>query len=134
MVSGDRAMTSRSTHAGFSLIELMVVMAIIAALVAIALPRYQGSVDNARLTALKASLRVMRDSIDRYYEDKGRFPETLQELADARYLRDVPVDPLTDSAQTWVLKADEEGDGGGIVDVASGAKGATPQGVVYSDL
>ena len=128
------AVTKRATRAGFSLIELMVVMAIIAALVAIALPRYQGSVDNARLTALKASLRVMRDSIDRYYEDKGRFPETLQELADARYLRDVPVDPLTDSAQTWVLKADEEGDGGGIVDVASGAKGATPQGVVYSDL
>ena len=128
------AVTKRATRAGFSLIELMVVMAIIAALVAIALPRYQGSVDNARLTALKASLRVMRDSIDRYYEDTGRFPETLQELADARYLREVPVDPLTGSTQTWTFKANEEGDGDGIVDVASGAKGATPQGVASSDL
>jgi general secretion pathway protein G len=119
---------------GFSLIELMVVMAIIAALVAIALPRYQSSVDNARLTALKTSLRVMRESIDRFYEDKGKFPESLQELADARYLKSVPIDPLTDSAQTWILRQDLEGEIDGVADVASGARGMTPQGVAYSDL
>jgi general secretion pathway protein G len=119
---------------GFSLIELMVVMAIIAALVAIALPRYQGSVENAKLTALKTSLRVMRDSIDRFYEDKGKFPESLQEMVDAKYLKSVPVDPLTDSAQTWIGKSDPESGVDGIADVASGARGMTPQGVAYSDL
>ena len=122
------------TNRGFSLIELMVVMAIIAALVAIALPRYQSSVENARLTALRTSLRVMRDSIDRYYEDKGRLPASLTELAEARYLKAVPVDPITDSAQTWILKPDPDGERDGVADVASGARGATPQGVAYSEL
>lgn len=122
------------TPRGFSLIELMVVMAIIAALVAIALPRYQSSVDNARLTALRTSLRVMRESIDRYYEDKGQLPASLTELAEARYLKAVPVDPLTDSTQTWILKPDPEGELEGVADVASGARGMTPQGVAYSDL
>jgi general secretion pathway protein G len=119
---------------GFSLIELMVVMAIIAALITIALPRYQSSIDNAKLTALKTSLRMMRESIDRFYEDKGKFPESLQELADAKYIKNVPVDPVTDSAQTWILKTDPEGAIDGVADVASGARGMTPQGVAYSDL
>lgn len=124
----------RSAKRGFSLIELMVVMAIIAALVAIALPRYQGSVDNAKLVALKGNLRVLRDTIDRFQEDKGRYPESLQELSDARYLKAIPVDPITESAQTWVLIEDSESDTTGVVDVRSGAKGGTPQGVIYSDL
>ncbi|GAB3094126.1 hypothetical protein GCM10027159_10650 [Lysobacter terrae] len=112
----------------------MVVMAIIAALIMIALPRYQGSVQNAKLTALTSSLRVMREGIDHFYEDKGRLPESLQELVEAKYIKNVPVDPLTDSAQTWMLKGDPEGKLEGVADIASGARGLTPQGVAYSDL
>ncbi|NZA25164.1 prepilin-type N-terminal cleavage/methylation domain-containing protein [Luteimonas sp. SJ-92] len=119
---------------GFSLIELMVVMAIIGALVAIALPRYQASVENARVTALKANLHVLRESLDRHYDDKGRYPESLQELVEARYLKAIPVDPITESAQTWVAVGDSDGTLEGVVDVYSGAEGTTPDGVDYSGL
>ena len=119
---------------GFSLIELMVVMAIIATLVVVALPRYEISVDSAKLTALKTNLRILRSSLDRHYEDKGKYPETLQALVDARYIKEIPVDPVSESASTWVSLDDPQGELEGIVDVRSGARGATPQGVVYADL
>ena len=124
-----------ASHArGFSLIELLVVMAIIAALVTIAMPRYQASLQTARLTALKENLRVLRTSLDRHYEDKGVYPESLQALVEANYLKAVPVDPVSESAQTWVLVDDPDGEVDGIVDVRSGAQGATPDGVPYADL
>jgi len=119
---------------GFSLIELLVVMAIIAALVTIALPRYQASVETAKLTALKENLRILRASLDRYYEDKGVYPESLQTLVEARYLKSVPVDPVSDSPQTWMLVEDTAGDVESVVDVRSGALGTTPDGVPYADL
>lgn len=119
---------------GFSLIELMVVMAIIATLVVVALPRYETSVDSAKLTALKTNLRILRSSLDRHYEDKGKYPETLQALVDARYIKEIPIDPVSESASTWVSLDDPQGELEGIVDVRSGARGATPQGVVYADL
>ncbi|EIL98056.1 type II secretion system protein G [Rhodanobacter thiooxydans] len=124
----------RLRRSGFSLIELMVVMAIIAVLVSIALPRYQGSVENAKLVALKSNLRVLRSAIDRYHDDKARFPASLQVLADEHYLRDVPVDPITDSAQTWVTVEETLGGDTGVADVHSGAKGTDPRGNVYSEL
>lgn len=119
---------------GFSLIELLVVMAIIAALVTIAMPRYQASVQTARLTALKENLRILRASLDRYYEDKGVYPESLQSLVEEKYLKGVPIDPVSESAQTWVEVDDPEGEVDGIVDVRSGAQGATPEGTAYADL
>jgi general secretion pathway protein G len=119
---------------GFSLIELLVVMAIIAALVAIAMPRYQATVQTARLTALKENLRVLRTSLDRYYEDKGTYPESLDALVEAKYLKAIPVDPVSESAQTWVLVDDPDGEVEGVVDVLSGARGTTPDGVPYADL
>lgn len=125
---------SRATKQGFSLIELMVVMAIIAVLVTIALPRYQGSLENAKLVALKGNLKVLRESIDRYHDDKARFPESLEELVEARYLKAIPVDPITDSAQTWVAVEETAGDDSGVVGVRSGAKGGTADGIAYSDL
>ncbi|MBU8975696.1 MULTISPECIES: type II secretion system protein [unclassified Lysobacter] len=123
-----------SRRRGFSLIELLVVMAIIAALVTIAMPRYQASVQTARLTALKENLRILRASLDRYYEDKGVYPESLQALVEANYLKGVPMDPVSESAQSWVLVDDPEGEVDGIVDVRSGAQGATPDGVAYAEL
>ena len=109
-------------HCGFTLIELMVVLAIVALLASIALPRYFGSLQQAREQALQENLRVMRISIDRFHGDKGRFPADLAELVALRYLRAVPQDPLTENAQTWVL-VPAEGDAGGVQDVRSGAPG-----------
>lgn len=121
-------------HGGFSLIELMVVMTIISVLVMIALPRYQGSVANAKVTALKSTLHVMRDTIDRFRDDKGRYPETLQELVDQHYLKEIPVDPVTDSRQTWVPAEETIDDKTGMVDIHSGARGEAQPGTAYSDL
>lgn len=122
----------RARSRGFSLIELMVVMAIIAALVAIAAPRYQGSVENAKVIALKSSLWVLRDGIERYNEDRGAYPAGLDALVEARYIKAVPVDAVTGSATTWVTVPGTDADG--IVDVRSGARGSTVQGVPYADL
>lgn len=91
------------TRRGFTLIELLVVMSIIALLLTIALPRYMNSLDRAREATLRQSLTVMRDAIDKFYADRGRYPEELAELERERYLRAVPVDPMTDSNATWVL-------------------------------
>jgi len=125
---------SARQRSGFTLIELIVVLAIIATLIAIALPRYQGSVENAKVVALQGNLRALRDSIDRYHDDKARYPALLQDLVDAHYLKSIPVDPLTDSAKTWVPVEETVDNEAGVVDVHSGAKGSTPQGVAYSDL
>lgn len=124
----------RQTNRGFSLIELIVVIAIIATLVAIAMPRYQSSVENAELVALKSNLRVMRESIDRYSEDKGEYPRALQDLVDARYLKDIPVDPITGRADTWTAVQESVQDRTVVVDVRSGATGVSAGGSVYSDL
>lgn len=124
----------RRMRSGFSLIELMVVMTIIAILVTIALPRYRGSVEHAQLVALKGNLRVMREAIDRYHDDKARFPASLQSLVDEHYLDALPVDPVTGSAQTWVPAEASEDAEGGVAGVHSGAKGSTPQGEVYGEL
>ena len=88
---------------GFTLIELLVVLAIIATLLMLALPRYFSSVDKSKEAVLKENLYQMRDAISKYYGDKGKYPESLEALADEKYLRQVPRDPITDSAATWVI-------------------------------
>ena len=117
---------------GFTLIELMVVLAIVALLASIALPRYFGSLQQAREQALQENLRVIRISIDRFHGDKGRFPADLAELVTLRYLRAVPSDPVTESAQSWVL-VPAEGDAGGVQDVRSGAPGIGRDGRAFAD-
>ena len=87
---------------GFTLIELMVVMSIIATLLTLALPRYFHSVERSREAVLKQDLHIMRDAIDKYLADRGRYPQTLDELAEKRYLRSVPPDPITESSSTWI--------------------------------
>lgn len=120
--------------AGFSLIELIVVVAIIAVLLLIAYPRYQSSVDRAEHVALLGNIQKIRTTIDHYHEDQGHFPDSLDRLVEANYLRSVPVDPITGSSGTWVLLRGTGADSGGIVDVRSGATGTSWSGVAYSEL
>jgi len=88
---------------GFTLIELMVVMAIVATLLTIAAPRYFEHLDRAREATLRQTLVVTRDAIDRFHADHDRYPRSLDELVERRYLRRVPVDPITERSDTWVL-------------------------------
>ena len=119
---------------GFTLIELLVVMAIIALLLTIALPRYFGSVEKSKEVALKENLQVMRVTLDKFYGDRGRYPESLDDLVSFNYLRSVPVDPMTELATTWILVQSAEPDKKGIVDVKSGARGKTHDGVPFEQL
>lgn len=119
---------------GFTLIELLVVLAIVALLLSIALPRYFTSLDNAREVALRENLRVLRQAIDRFGADRGGYPQNLDDLVTQKYLKAVPVDPMTDSAATWQLVPSPEGADKGIVDVHSGASGAGRDGRSYDSL
>lgn len=120
---------------GFTLIELIVVMAIVGLLTSIAAPRYLRSLDMARERALQSSLATMRDAIDQYAADKGRYPESLTELARQRYLRQVPEDPITGRRDSWVALRPAPGSlvGGVMGDVRSGAAGKSSDGSLYAD-
>lgn len=118
---------------GFTLIELLVVMSVIATLLTIAVPRYFQHLDRAREASLRESLAVMRDALDKYRGDTGRYPETLEELVTKRYLRKVPPDPITESTESWVLvpPPDEPGQKK-VWDIRSGAEGQGQNGSDYS--
>jgi general secretion pathway protein G len=124
----------RRTRRGFTLIELLVVMVIIALLLTIAVPRYFNSVDHARQAVLRENLFLMRDALDKHYADTGRYPETLAELVDKKYLRRLPVDPLTQSESTWIVLPPEAPDQGAVFDVRSGAPGQSAAGIPFSEL
>ena len=118
---------------GFTLIELLVVMSIIALLLTIAVPRYFHSVDKAKEAALKEDLMQLRSGIDQYYADRGSYPARLDDLVEKKYLRSVPVDPITESSTTWIVVPPREPGLSGIYDVRSGAPGVALDGSVYSD-
>lgn len=126
-------MMTRQTSAGFTLIELLVVMAIIAALLSLAAPRYIGNVDRSKESVLKENLASLRDVLDKHYADTGAYPMTLDELVNHRYLRRIPVDPITDSNRTWVLIPPDDPQKGGIFDVRSGATGKARDGSLLRD-
>jgi prepilin-type N-terminal cleavage/methylation domain-containing protein len=120
---------------GFTLIELIVVLAIVALLASIAAPRYFQSLERAREKSLRTSLAVMRDAIDQYAADKGRYPKALPDLATERYLREIPQDPYTGRPDTWVAISAPPGAalGDGVFDVRSGAAGRGLEGSLYAD-
>lgn len=124
----------RAVTLGFTLIEMLVVLAIVALLLSVATPRYFGSLEKGREVALQENLRVLRVTLDKFHADKGRYPETLDELVDERYLREVPLDPLTESATTWVLVPPKEPDQQGVADVKSGASGTARDGRRFDAL
>jgi general secretion pathway protein G len=120
---------------GFTLVELIVVLAILALLLSIAVPRYIHHVQRAKEATLRQDLIVMRDSIDKFFGDKGRYPDALDELVKERYLRAIPVDPITESNTSWVsLPPPPEAQvKGQVYDVRSGAEGQGADGKLYSE-
>src|SRR5688572_32437416 len=119
---------SRAKRAGgFTLIELLVVMAIVATLLTLAVPRYFISIDRSKEAVLRENLFQIRDAIGKYHADRGRYPESLESLVEERYLRRVPLDPVTDSDKTWVVVAPSDSLTG-IWDVRSGASGKAANG------
>lgn len=118
---------------GFTLVELMVVMAIVALLLSLALPRYFNHLESARETILRQDLAVMRDAIDKYHGDRGHYPDSLEALVSARYLRSLPVDPITERADTWQIVAPPGDAVGAVYDVRSGAPGKGRDGTLYGE-
>ncbi len=117
---------------GFTIIELMVVLACIGLLLSIAAPRYVQHIDQAREVTLRQDLRAMRIAIDQFKADQARFPQTLDELVTRGYLREVPVDPVTGSAQTWHLDPAPGQGAGAVADLHSGATGVAQDGSSYA--
>jgi general secretion pathway protein G len=118
---------------GFTLIELLVAMTIIALLLSIIVPRYFHSVTKAEETVLKEDLNLMRDALDKYHADTGAYPDSLDDLVNKKYLRKVPVDPVTLSSTSWLLIPPSNDEKGNIFDVKSGAQGNSRDGSPYSD-
>ncbi len=129
---------SAGAEAGFTLLELMIVMIIIATLAAIAVPAYRRNILDAKEAVLKADLHVMRDAIGSYTADKEKAPQSLDDLVTAGYLRAIPKDPITGRTDTWVtttsdiLSSIDQTDSGGIDDVHSGAQQTALDGTEYS--
>jgi general secretion pathway protein G len=124
---------------GFTLIELMIVMVIITILAGIGLAVYGNSVQSAKEATLKENLFRMRDAIDQYHADKNRYPATLESLVEDRYIRQVPIDPFTQTADTWQTTMADPEPGNpsaepGIYDVKSGAEGNALDGKPYSEF
>ena len=101
---------------GFTLIELIVVMTIIALLLTLALPRYFHSLDSGRAMVQRQNLSTLRDAIDKFFGDQGRYPDTLEDLVAKRYLREVPIDPMTER-RDWTIVAPQDTSQGSVYDV-----------------
>lgn len=117
---------------GFTLIELLTVLVIVALLLSIVAPRYLQQTDRAKEAVLRENLQSLRISLDKYYADRGHYPVALADLVQQRYLRQLPVDPITEQTESWQLVSVEENGKVGIQDVKSGAPGESLDGTPYS--
>jgi general secretion pathway protein G len=131
-------MNERLSARGFTLIEVLIVVTLVITLASVGMATYTNSVYRAREAVLKEDLFRMRDAIDQYYADKNKYPQSLQDLVSDGYLRDIPKDPMTDSAETWTtvpaeLDASNPAAEPGVYDVKSGADGVGLDGTRYAD-
>src|SRR5262245_34908963 len=130
----------RGAESGYTLIELLIVLAIVSLLVSIVLPQYRYAQQKAREAVLRENLTRMREVIDQYYSDKQKFPESLETLVTEGYFRTLPLDPITRSNTTWQVVYEDPGQNAdptatlGIQDIHSGAQGVTQDGTPYSQL
>jgi general secretion pathway protein G len=120
---------------GFTLIELIVVLTIVSLLLTLAAPKYFQSIQRSKETALKQNLATLRDAIDKFYSDQGKYPDALADLASKRYLRMLPQDPVTQSVDTWITLAPPSAANvpGQVYDVRSGAAGNAVDGTAYAE-
>lgn len=118
---------------GFTLIELLVAMTIIALLLSIVTPRYFNSVSKAEEAVLKEDLSLMRTALDKYRADTGKYPDTLDDLVNKKYLRKLPVDPITKRADTWAVIPPASSERGSVFDIRSGAQGKAKDGTLYGE-
>jgi general secretion pathway protein G len=127
----------RGRKRGFTLIELLVVLGIVALLLTLAVPRFFPSVDKTKETILLDNLRSTRAVIDQFYADTGRYPDSLEQLVEKKYLPHLPVDPITESDSSWVIVPPEEGEDGGtpgaVYNIRSGAPGNDRAGRPYAE-
>jgi general secretion pathway protein G len=131
-------MMNRTRDRGFTLIELLVVVAIIGILAAVAVGQYQRSIVKAKEAVLKENLFRIRTAINLYFSDKGKYPLDLRALVDEKYLRAMPIDPITGSEDTWIEEFADLDDADistepGIADVRSGAPGVSLDGMAFSE-
>lgn len=118
------AQPTRCPPQGFTLIELTIVLALVALLLTIAVPRYFHSVENGKLNVQRQNLAAIRDALDKFHGDLGKYPDDLDELVKKKYLRSVPVDPVT-QLPNWTVIAPEDDTAGRVYDVRSAAESAT---------
>ena len=126
----------RTGERGFTLLEMLIVVALVGIMASLAVVQFKHTPQKAKEAVLKEDLYIIRDIIDQYFTDKGKYPSTLQDLVDAGYIRKIPVDPITGSSESWQIEnvpAEEGEDAGGIYDVHSGAPGAGLDGTNYSE-
>ena len=126
-------MLLRQNHIGFTLIELLVVMAIIAMLLSLAAPRYFHSMDKSREAVLRENLAMTRQALDKFFGDNGKYPDVLDDLVTKRYLRNLPMDPITGSTATWIIVPPEGAQKGEVFDIKSGSVEKSIDGSVYKD-
>ena len=128
-----RSATAHPRRRGFTLIEMLVVMTLIALLLTLAVPRYSRSIQRSREAVLRQDLTTLRESIDRYYGDTGKYPETLALLVEKRYIRSIPLDPIARAADKWIVVNSDDPEDNGVKDVSSGAEGTGENGVPYAE-
>lgn len=132
-LTSNLIVSGKAMKRGFTLIEMLVVLAILAMLLTIVSPKFMHMLQRSKETSLRHDLLTMRDAIDKFYSDKNRYPDTLDELVERQYLKAIPPDPVTERADTWVItlppNIDEQGS---VFDVHSGSARVAEDGTPYA--